>query len=185
MLKKSLTLFFLATLSAHAQQITQEQAQDAFRNADFISELNYTEGDPLYADLSKGKKGDIIIRGRELYKIMGHDGVVTQRYGSLYLDAGAWSPKEIKKAKEAAIKAYREGTPFEIIIEQYYPGDGKEMAKFETLAATMIPAITKALDAHKAGDIFAVEAGDDTYVIVKNGEPFKKKAVQVLYMTYQ
>jgi hypothetical protein len=131
-MRKITLMLLLIVFSANAQEITQEQAQDAFRNADFVSELNYTEGDPLYADLSKGKKGDIIIRGRELYKIMGYDGVVTQRYGSLYLDAGAWSPKEIKKAKEAAIKAYREGTPFEIIIEQYYPGDGKEMAKFET-----------------------------------------------------
>lgn len=185
MLKKYLALLFLATLSANAQEITQKQAQEAFKNADFVTELTYTEGDPLYDVLAKAKKGEIVIDGSELYKIMGHEGVLTLRYGSLYLDAETYTPAEIKKAKEASIKAYKEGIPFEIILEQYYPGDAKEMANFETSAEIMMPEIVAALKAYKAGDIFVVEVGNDTYVLVKKSEPFSKKAVQVLYMMYE
>lgn len=185
MLKKILTLLFLATLSAHAQEITQKQAEEAFKNADFVAELTYTEGDPLYDALAKAKKDEIVIVGTELYKIMGYETVPTVRYGSLYLDAEAYSPKEMKKIKEAAIKVYREGTPFEIILEQYHPGEAKEMANFEMSPEYIIPEIAAALKAHKAGDIFAVTVGSDAYVIVKKSEPFNKKALQVLYMAYE
>lgn len=178
-------LYVVSSLSTQAQEVTQKQAEEAFKNADFVSELTYTEGDPLYDTLAKAKKGGIVIDGRELYKISGHEGVLTLRYGSLYLDAETYSSAEIKKAKEASIKAYKEGIPFEIILEQYYPGDAREMANLETSADIMVPEIVAALKAHKAGDIFAVEVGSDTYVLVKKSEPFSKKAVQVLYMTYE
>lgn len=147
MLKKYLTLLFLATLSAQAQEITQKQAEEVFKNADFVTELTYTEGDPLYDALAKAKKGEVVIDGTELYKVVGHESVLTLRYGSLYLDAEAYSPK--------------------------------------TSAEVMVPELVAALKAHKAGDIFAVEVGSDTYVLVKKSEPFSKKAVQVLYMTYE
>ncbi|MGQ2983687.1 hypothetical protein [Flavobacterium sp.] len=185
MLKKYLTLLLLATLCSNAQEITQKQAEEAFKNADFVAELTYTEGDPLYDALAKAKKGEVVVVDSELYKIIGYDSVLTVRYGSLYLDAEAYSPKEIKKAKEASIKAYNEGTPFEIILEQYHPGEAKEMANFEMSPEYIIPEIAAALKAHKAGDIFSVTVGSDAYVIVKKSEPYSKKAVQVLYMMYE
>ena len=103
---------------------------------------------------------------------------------ALLLNPKIWSADEITQYKEAAIAEYKKGTPFQTIIEQYYTGDQKKMANLETAERSLMDDIIAALKAHKAGDVFLLENSVGTYVIVKNGEPYKKKAVQVLYLRY-
>ncbi len=180
MLKKYLTLLFLATLSANAQDLTQKQAQEVFLAAQNPVKLTIPEDDPMFADLMKVKMGDIMTRGSRLYKVTGYEDDIIHRYGSLFLNPKIWSADEITQYKEAAIADYKKGTAFQTIIADYYSGDTKKMAKYETAERSLMDDIITALNAHKAGDIFILENSIGTYVIVKNATPYRKKAVQVL-----
>ena len=181
---RKLFLLFIVSLSTYAQEPTQEQAQEAFRAAENPPKLTIPENDAMFADLMNVKMGDIVIMGSRMYKVVGYEDDIIQRYGSLLLNPKIWSRDEIMKYKEAAIAEYKKGTPFQTIIEQYYTGDQKKMANLETAERCLMDDIIAALKAHKTGDVFLLENSVGTYVIVKNGEPYKKKAVQVLYLKY-
>lgn len=183
MRKFALLLLFI-TLSAHAQEITQKQAEEAFKNAKSVGELVFTEIDTLYADLGKGKKGDIVEVGGEIYRIVDHISVVTQRYGSLYLNEETYSQEEIIKAKGDAVAEYNKGVRFETIVKQYYPDDAKELVNIEAPTYLLSPDFLVALDTRNPGDIFTTEDNGRTYIIVKNGESLERKAVRVLILIY-
>ena len=84
---RNLFLLLIVSLSTYAQELTQEQAQEAFRAAENPAKLTIPENDAMFADLMNVKMGDIVIMGSRMYKVVGYEDDIIQRYGSLVAES--------------------------------------------------------------------------------------------------
>lgn len=182
-----LLLLFLTAVPAFAQTPTKAQAE-AFLNAkeerDTITIPDYS---PKFG-LFRGKKpGDIVINGKEVYRVIQHKQTIAYNVGYIFLDAKTISATELRELTKTILQQYEEGTSFEVLAEDYTMDRNPNSAVFKFTSGATVKTFEKAVHEHKKGEVFTVDTPDEGWfhIVKKNEDHRTVMAVEAEYGYFQ
>lgn len=182
-----LLLFFLTAQPAFAQTPTRSQAE-AFLNAkEERDTLTIPDYSPKFG-LFRGKKpGDIVINGKEVYRLIQHKSVIAYNAGYIFLDAKKLSKAELEALSKTILDQYNEGTPFDVLAQDYTMDNNPHPEELKYIDGQMVETFEKAVREHKKGEVFTVETSDNGWfhIVKKNEDHRTVMAVEVEYGYFQ
>lgn len=188
MLKKYLTLFSLATLSAQAQQAppTVEEADRFFGREDKTGFVfrSITEGDELFGFYAKRQPGEVVIGSEKIYKVLTVKTVHIQNYGCIQLQQ-TLTERQAAALQKIIIERYKSGTSF-IALNREYGENKNDIAANIEYPLENLGNQGREMEKHEVGEMFVVNdpANNSYKVIVKNKPPYPQKIVQVVEAEY-
>ena len=180
-----LSIFLLATTLCTAQEtITQEQAKAALDAEAEPHVMTIPGYSPKYRLLESHKPGEIVINGKEVYKVLEFTEVTAYNAGYIFLDAKKLSKAELKALTKTILDQYNEGAPFEELVEDYGMDGNPQAATFKFIDGQTVATFEKAVRDHKKGEVFTVDTPDNGWfhIVKKNEENRRVKAVRVEYV---
>lgn len=178
----TLLFVFLSSFCAAAQNPTQKQAKE-FLDAHINSAIDIAEGSKEYALLSGHKPGEIIIDGKNIYKITAAATVAQYNAGYIYLDAKKLSATEIKALTDDILEQYKNGISFGELAKKYSMDKNPDAGELIFTEGEMVPSFEKAVRDHAVGEVFTVDTpGEGWFHIVKKNE--NNRTVKIIRADY-
>ena len=176
-----------ALCSAQEISLAQEEAQAYLEAQQDPYLTTIPEYSPKYTLFDTAKPGDIIINGREIYKVVEFTEVMAHNVGYIFLDTKKLSKPELEALTKTILDQYAEGTSFDVLAQDYTMDGNLNSATLKYTDGEMVETFEKAVSDHKKGDIFTVETpGEGWFHIVKKNENDRKvNAVKAEYAYFR
>lgn len=180
-------LLFIASIPVSAQETPTPKQAAAFLSAHINSEIDVTEEDKTYALLKGHKPGDIIIDGKNIYKIIEIATVTAYNAGYIYLDTNKLSAAEIKQLTDDILNQYNAGTPFIELAKKYTMDRNPKAGELKFIEGQMVAPFEKAVKDHATGEVFTVTTPEKGWfhIIKKNADNRTIKAIRTEYAAYK
>lgn len=180
-------LFISGLCSAQEIILTVDEAQ-AYLEAQQEPHITIIpEYSPKYTLFDTARPGEIVINGREIYKVVEFTEVMAHNVGYIFLDTKKLSKPELEALTKTILDQYAEGTPFDVLAQDYTMDGNPNSATLKYTDGQMVETFEKAVLEHKKGDIFTVETpGEGWFHIVKKNENDRKvNAVKAEYAYFR
>jgi len=123
----------------------------------FTISPNFIDTGDLLEPLYQMKPGYAFKLGDYNHKIVGVDSIRSLKVSYIYLDGERLSKAEIDSIRDKIISQYKDGTPFEQLV-QTYTMDGNSTGDFGWIREDYIdPEFAAVVKSHKKGEIFTVD----------------------------
>lgn len=183
----AILLFISALCSAQEITLTQDEAQ-AYLEAQQESHIStIPEYSVKYSLFDIAKPGEIVINGREIYKVVEFTEVMSHNVGYIFLDTKKLSKPELEALTKTILDQYAEGTPFDMLAQDYTMDGNPNSAMLKYTDGEMVETFEKAVLNHKKGEIFTVETTDEGWfhIVKKNENDREVKAIKAEYAYFQ
>lgn len=183
----ALLLVIVCCFTAKAQETPTLKQAAAFLSAHINSEIDISEENKIYALLQGHKSGEIIIDGKNIYKIVEPITITAYNAGYIYLDAKTLSADEVKQRTDEILSQYNSGVPFDELIKKYSMDKNPNAAELKFTEGQMVAPFEKAVKEHATGEIFTVTTPEKGWfhIIKKNADNRTVKAIRAEYATYR
>ena len=140
-----------------------------------------------YSLFDIAKPGEIILNGREIYKVVEFTEVMAHNVGYIFLDTKKLAKPELEALTKTILDQYAEGTPFDVLAQDYTMDGNPNSAVLKYTDGQMVETFEKAVREHKKGEIFTVETPTEGWfhIVKKNENDRKVKAVKAEYAYFQ
>ena len=186
MKKTMLLVLFMSGAVCAAQNPSQAQAEDFMHRMESWNDSDITINDSLYTLLDGHAKRDIIVKGKDIYKIMYVKEIPLYSASYIYLDAGKLSTSKISSIRKKILSKYKAGTSFNDLVTEYNMDKNPKAANMVFTSGEMAPEFEKAVKEHGPTELFTVEvpAGKLYYIAKTNGVVPSKKIFHIRHSRY-
>jgi parvulin-like peptidyl-prolyl isomerase len=178
---------FISGLSASAQQTpTPKQARE-FLEANINPIVDINENDKAYALLKDRKPGEIVVDGKDIYKIVGTTTMTSYNAGYIFLDTNKLPEDKIKQLTDDILSQYSSGMTFEELIKRYSMDNNPNAAQLKFTEGQMVASFEKAVKEHATGEVFTVVTPEKGWfhIVKKNEDNRTIKAISAEYAVYK
>lgn len=185
---KTIALLLISAfwLPVAAQQSPTPQQAKVFLDAHINAEVDINEYNKTYELLNGHKAGEIVIDGKNIYKIIEPVTVTAYNAGYIYLDAKKISKEQLQQLTDDVFSQYANGMSFSELIQKFSMDNNPNATELKFTDGQMVPTFEKAVKEHKAGELFTVETPDKGWfhIVKKNEDDRQIKAIRVEYAVY-
>lgn len=180
-------LLVLTSYAVSAQETPTPQQAAAFLNAHINATVDISEYNKSYNLLKDHKPGEIIIDGKNIYKIVKDTTATAYKAGYIYLDTKKLSEEQIQQLTDDIFSQYTNGMPFNELIEKFSMDKNPNAADLKFTEGQMVATFEKAVKEHKAGEIFIVKTPEKGWyhIVRKNEEDHSIRAIRAEHALYR
>jgi len=186
-MKKTMLLSLsMATAVCFAQNPSQEQAEEYMHKMEAWKDSDVTVTDSLYTLLDGHAKRDIVVKGKDIYKIMFVKEIPLYSASYIYLDGTKLSISKINSIRKKILSKYKDGTPFSALITEYNMDKNPKATNLVFTTGEMLPEFEKAVKEHTPGEPYLIDVpGSKWYYVAKtNAEVPAKKIFHIRHSRY-
>lgn len=176
-----LILFLVFSLFSRAQEKipTHEEAEIFVQHQSRADIFKYAEGSYEYKLLENHKKEEIIINGRDIFKIESFQ--ISRLYvcSYIFLDGSKLSEVEIHKLQKKIKERHEKGEPFKDLIKEYSMDENPDADNFSFVEGEVNSAFVLAVRNHDAGKAYSIDIPEEKWYYVALNKPgdFSRKTI--------
>lgn len=182
-----LALFTINTVVCVAQKNpTQEQAEEYMHKMVSWKDSDVTVTDSLYTLLDGHAKRDIVVKGRDIYKILFIKEMPLYSASYIYLDGTKLSLSKVNSIRKKILSKHKSGTSFSDLITEYNMDKNPKANNLVFSSGEMVPEFEKAVREHTPGELYTVDvpAAKWYYVAKTNTAVPSKKVFHIRHSRY-
>lgn len=157
--------------------VAQEKAPTPDEAAKFVQQearaaiFKYAEGSYEYKLLENHKKGEIVINGRDIYKIDSFQ--ISRLYccSYIFLDANKFSEAEIHKQQKEIIERHKKGVAFKDLIKEYSMDDNPDAYNFCFVDGEVNSKFLLAVIYQESGKAYSINIPEEKWYYVAINKP--------------
>jgi len=157
MKKTMLLALFMCTMVCAAQNPSQEQAEDYMHRMEAWKDSDVTVTDSLYQLLDGHAKRDIVVKGKDIYKILYIKEIPQYSASYIYLDGTTLSQSKINSIRKKVLSRHKSGTPFSALIAEYNMDKNPKADNLIFTTGVMVPEFEKAVKEHAVGELYTID----------------------------
>jgi len=157
MKKTMLLALFITSTVCFAQNPSQEQAEDYMHKMEAWHDMDVTVTDSLYKLLDGHAKRDIVVKGKDIYKIMFIKEMPQYSASYIYLDGTKLSLSKINSIRKKILSKHKSGTPFSALIAEYNMDKNLKADNLVFTTGVMVTEFEKAVKEHTSGELYTVD----------------------------
>jgi parvulin-like peptidyl-prolyl isomerase len=186
MKKTMLLALLIASTVCVAQNPSQEQAEDYMHKMEAWQDRDVTINDSLYKLLDGHSKRDIVVKGRDIYKIMFVKETPQYSASYIFLDGNTLSLSKINATRKKILSKYKSGTTFSALIAEYNMDKNPKADNMVFTTGVMVPEFEKAVKEHAPGELYTIDVpGSKWYYVAKtNAAVPSQKTFRIRHSRY-